>query len=321
MPFADPWPDLRHVRYVMLSPHPPGSPAADLPRGSRMLRNAIVGASACGSIAVHVSGHVFGGLLLGGLLGAATGMITTNRPQPRGFALVPWGVILDGDEQITAIRWSGVHELDINYRASSDGTVRARVEVESVRGRVVGWASDAVDLGALAGKLPEVAAASSRPIAVDLDGRDCACDGEPFVERVLDAARRLVELEGESRLGLEARSYRATHGPSSEGNRTARALRAIGIASTGDADPWALIAAIAGELRLTAFLPELSRLSNAPHPGVAALARAAVGRLRKALSIADDDAPALDNDEGEALGWFVQPDELARLRVWRDATS
>ncbi len=319
MPFVDPWPDLRHVRYVMLSPHPPGSPNADLPRGSRILRNAIVGASACGSIALHVTHHVFGAIVLGSLLGAATGLVTSNRPPARGFALVPWGVILEGDEQISAIRWSGVHDLDINYRASRDGTVRTRVEVESVRGRVVGWASDAVDFGALAGKLPEVAAASSRPIAVDLEGRGRACDGEPFVERVLDSARRLVQLEGESRLGLEARSYREAHGPSTEGNRTARALRAIGIGSTGDADPWALIAAIAGELRLTAFLPELMRLSNAPHPGVAALARAAVGRLRKALAIEDDNAPALDSDEGEALSWFVQPDELARLRLWRDA--
>ena len=319
MPLSDPWPDLRHVRYVMLSPHVPGSTNSDLPLGSRVLRNAIVGASACGSIAMHVGGHIFAGLLVGGALGAATGLLTRSRAPARGFALVPWGVILDGDEQVSAIRWSGVHELDINYRASRDGTVRTRVEVTSVRGAFVGWASDAVDFGALAGKLHEVATASSRPIAIDLEGAGRACDGEPFVERVLDSARRLVQLEGETRLGLEARNYRDTHGPSSEGNRTARALRAIGVASSTDADPWALIAAIAGELRLDAFLPELSRLSNAPHPGVAALARAAVGRLRKAVAFKDDDAPALDTDEGEALSWFVEPDELARLRAWRDA--
>jgi hypothetical protein len=319
MPLSDPWPDLRHVRYVMLSAHVPGSTTADLGLGSRVFRNALVGASAGGSIAMHVSGHVFAGLVLGGALGAASGLFTTGRAPPRGFALVPWGVILDGDEQVSAIRWSGVHELDINYRASRDGTVRTRVEIASIRGSFVGWASDAVDFGALAGKLHEVAAASSRPIAVDLDGAGRACDGEPFVERVLDSARRLVQLEGESRLGLEARTYRETHGPSSEGDRTARALRAIGVASATDADPWALIAAIAGELRLDAFLPELSRLSNAPHPGVAALARAAVGRVRKAIALKDDDAPALDTDEGEALSWFVEPDELARLRMWRDA--
>ncbi len=275
-----------------------------------MLRNAIVGASAVGSVAMHVHLHPLAGILLGGALGAVSGLVRLGRTPARGFTLVPWGLVLDGDEHVSAIRWSGVQTLDVRYRATRDGTVQTRVEIESVRGSFVGWASDAVDFGALAGNLHEVATASSRPIAVDLEGDTRAHDGEPFVERVLDAARRLVLSEGEARLGLEPRSYRHVDGPSSEGSRTARALRALGISSSRDgADPWALIAAIAGELRLSAFLPELSRLANAPHPGVAALARAAVGRLRRA-------------DEGEteddALAFFVQPEELARLRAWRD---
>lgn len=309
---SDPWPDLRHVRYVVLSPTPPGSPNSDMPRSGRMLRNAIVGASAGGSVAMHL-GHPFASVLfggvLGGVLGGATGLLRFGGPPGRGFALVPWGIVLDREEQVTALRWSGVHALDVRYRATRDGTVRTRVEVDSVRGSFVGWASDAVDFGALAGNLQEVAAASSRSIAVDLEGDVRAHDGEPFVERVLDAARRLVMLEG-SRLELEARSYR--DGPSCRGSHTARALRAIGLSSSADADPWALICAIAGELRLSAFMPELSRLSNAPHPGVAALARAAVGRLRRAIC---DDA----EQDDDALSWFVQPDELARLAVWRDA--
>jgi hypothetical protein len=309
VPHADPWPDLRHVRYVVLSASPPGSPNSDLPREARMLRNAIVGASALGSVSMHVHVHPITGVLLGGAVGALSGLLRFGRPPSRGFALVPWGIVLEGEEQLSAIRWSGVHALDVRYRATRDGTVRTRVEIDSVRGSFVGWASDAVDFGALAGNLHEVATASSRPIAVDLDGETSAHDGEPFVERVLDAARRLVLAEGEVRLGLEPRSYRHAHGPSSEGSRTARALHAIGISSSGAADPWALIAAIAGELRLSAFLPELSRLSNAPHPGVAALARAAIGRLRRA----DDET------EDDALSWFVEPDELARLRAWRDA--
>lgn len=306
---GDPWPDLRHVRYVVLSPHPPGSPNSDLPLTGRVVRNAIVGASAFGSIALHL-GHPLLGLLLGGAVGAASGLLRFGGPPGRGFALVPWGILLDREEQVTAIRWSGVHALDVRYRATRDGTVRTRVEVESVRGSFVGWASDAVDFGALAGNLQDVAAASSRPIAVDLEGSGLAQDGEPFVERVLDAARRMVMLDGGVRFGLEPRSYRDAHGPTSEGSHTARTLRALGISSSGGGDPWALIAAIAGELRLTAFLPELSRLANAPHPGVAALARAAVGRLHRGER---------DDDDHDALSWFVQPDELARLRAWRDA--
>lgn len=309
---ADPWPDLRHVRYVVLSANPPGSPNSELPLEGRALRNGIVGASALGSVGMHLH-HPIAGLFLGGLLGAASGLLRLGRTPGRGFALVPWGIVLDRDEQVTAIRWSGVHALDVRYHATRDGTVRTRVEVDSVRGAFVGWASDAVDMGALAGNLHEVATASARPIAVDLDGRSRAHDGEPFVERVLDAARRLVMLEGEPRLGLEARSYRDR--PTAEGFTTARALRAIGLGSStseSEADPWALIAAIAGELRLMAFLPELSRLANAPHPGVAALARAAVGRLRRAVT--DDSEP-----DDDALSFFVQPDELSRLSAWRDA--
>jgi hypothetical protein len=201
---ADPWPDLRHVRYVMLSPHPPGSPNSDLPLGARVLRNAIVGASAIGSVGLHL-GHPLLGLLLGGALGAASGLLRFTAKPARGFALVPWGILLDREEQVSAIRWSGVHALDVRYRATRDGTVRTRVEVDSVRGSFVGWASDAVDFGALAGDLQDVATASSRPIAVDLDGAVSAQDGEPFVERVLDAARQVVMLEG----GVASASRRA----------------------------------------------------------------------------------------------------------------
>ena len=320
---ADPWPDLRHVRYVVLTPNPPGSPNSDLPLEGRVLRNAVVGASALGSIGMHTH-HPWAGLLVGGVLGAASGLVRFGRAPGRGFALVPWGIVLDHDEQITAIRWSGVRALDVAYRATRDGTVRTRVEVDSLRGSFVGWASDAVDFGALAGNLHAVATASSRPIAVDLDGESRAHDGEPFVERILDAARRLVMREGELCLGLEARSYRV--GPTSEGFTTAMALRAIGVASStrlsgeSDGDPWALIAAIAGELRLSAFMPELSRLSNAPHPGVAALARAAVGRLRRATPSTLHESTVSDPEpEDDALSWFVQPDELARLTAWSAA--
>jgi len=321
LPSLDPWPDLRHVRYVVLSARPPGNTTADLPLGARLLRNGIVGASIAGSIAVQATGHALAGLLLGGALGAVTGLLLRGRTPAKGFALVPWGVLVDDSDHLVAIRWSGVRALDVRYRASREGTVQTRVEVDSIRGAFVGWASDAVDFGALAGNLHDVAAASARPIAVDFDSDTAAQDGEPFVERVLDSARRVVHLEGDTRLGLPARSYREARSVSVDGSQTARALRALGGGANGVGDPWGLIAAIAGELRLTEFSPELARLANAPHPGVAALARAAMGRFRAVLGdrAEDDTFDTRDTDDGEALSWFVQPDELERLRAWRDA--
>jgi hypothetical protein len=290
MALSDPWPDLRHVRYVLLSPYVPGTAPPDSTLGARMLRNGIVGASVAGTLGVH-AGHALAGLLVGGVVGTASAFVAAWRPPQveRGFAMVPWGLLVDGPHEVTAVRWSGVHDLDVHYRATRDGTVRTRVAVDSVVGSLVGWASDAVDIGALAGSLDVVAAASSRPLATDLRGEGGARDGEPFVERVLDAARKLVAAR--------------------DATRIAEQLKALGESAVGSADPWGLVAAIAGELRLSSFSSQLGRLANAPHPGVAAIARAAIARLSRGEEHEAD-------DEIDALTWFVPPDELSRLRAW-----
>lgn len=317
MAVFDPWPDLRHVRYVLLSPHVPGTRSdAELSLGARMLRNGVLGASVAGSFAVH-AGRPLTGLVLGAVLGTASAFVSALRPRSstRGFALVPWGLLVEDSDEITAVRWSGVHDLDVRYRATRDGTVRTRIAVESVVGSLVGWASDALDIGALAGNLEDVAAASARPLATDLAGQEGTRDGEPFVERVLDAARKLVDLEGDRTLGLEPSSYRDARGALGEQKeppRVVRTLRALGLGATGEADPWGLIAAVAGELRLSAFARELAKLANVPHPGVAAIARAALLRLR-ARGVPREEEPSEDL---EALSWFVPPDELSRLRAW-----
>jgi hypothetical protein len=46
-----------------------------------------------------------------------------------------------------------------------------------------------------------------------------------------------------------------------------------------------------------------------------------MGRFRAVLRdrAEDDTFGTRDTDDGEALSWFVQPDELERLRAWRDA--
>ena len=316
-------PDLRHVRYVALSPAPPDRAPSDIPFATRFVRAALLGAFAGGSLALQVTGHATAGLTVGGAIGAASAVLRGYRrlgaPKACGFVLVPWGVLVDGEGELCAVRWSGVHSLDVKYRTSGDGSVHARVAIDSVVGALVGFSSDAVDLGALAGDLSSVAAASARPLAIDLSGDVAASDGEPFVDRLLHAARTLVHAEGEERLGgLSPISYRDGRGcPQSEQKRFAGKLHDIGAQASGLADVWGLIAAVAGELRLRAFAAELSRLANNPNPAVATVARAALGRLSQR---GGHEPPAAETavEEWDALSWFVAPDELARLRVWRD---
>jgi hypothetical protein len=320
-------PDLRHVRYVALSPSPPDRAPSDIPFVTTFGRSVLLGAFAGGSLALQVTGRAIAGLTLGSALGAASAVWRRYRHgggHGRSFALVPWGLLVDGERDLMAVRWSGVHSLDVKYRASRDGSVHARVAVDSVAGEMVGFSSDAVDLGALADDLSAVALASSRPLAVDLAGRRRAPEGEPFVDRVLDAARTLVSSKGDQLLGLEPLSYRAGQGVSrNDVRRVAGRLHELGVNATGDADPWGLVAAVAGELRLRSFARELGRLGNAPNPGVAAIARAALGRMSIDRGPSADEVAAdtdvVPDEVDDALRWFVQPDELARLRAWRDA--
>ena len=315
-------PDLRHVRYVALSPTPPDRAPSDIPFVTTFGRSVMLGAFAGGSLALQVTGRAIAGLTVGSALGAASAVwrrYRNNDRNGRSFALVPWGVLIDGERDLMAVRWSGVHSLDVKYRASRDGSVHARVAVDSVAGELVGFSSDAVDLGALAVDLSAVARASSRPLAVDLAGRRRAPEGEPFVDRVLDAARQLVCADGDQLLGLEPLNYRAGQGVSpNDVLRVARRLRDLGVRAAGDTDPWGLVAAVAGELRLSSFARELGRLGNAPNPGVAAIARAALGRLsRVAGGVAEEVEVTAADEVDEALHWFVEPGELARLRAWR----
>lgn len=312
------FPDLRHVRYVHLTPGPSGHASFPV----RAVRDGIVGACAAGSAALLAIGRAGPGLLAGALLGVGVASLASVRAKPRGaaLALVPWGILVDGASAINAVRWHGVRALDVRYRAMGDGTVRARIEVDSVAGSFVGWASDAVDLGALTGQLDEVAAASARPLAVDLDGRAAVHDGEPFVERIVDAARHLVAIDGDRLFELEPLSYRGRgRAGHATGSRVARVLRDL-LQEQRAPDPSGLVAAIACELRVEELSPELSRLADAPHPAVAALSRAALSRIRARSSSADAD-DARDQDvlgAGDAIAWFVAPDELASLRAWRD---
>lgn len=308
-------PDLRHVRYVALRPHPPGREASNSPSALAFARAACIGAMAGSAVSGLGASPVLGASL--GALAGALWPLVRGRGERIGppFALVPWGLLVERDHEVTAIRWSGVHALDVTYRAGPHGAVHARISVDSVAGALIGYSAEAIDVGMLAGDLALVAEASSRPIAIALDGTPGPRDGEPFVDRVLEAARTLLASSDAGALGIEPSSYRDAQGcASADGAHVAAALRGIGLRAAGHADVWALLAAIAGELRLRAFGGELARLTNAPHPCVAAFARTALARIGPYRDGTNEAPP--DTNLGDSIAWFLAPEELEKLRAW-----
>ncbi|MBK7400532.1 MAG: hypothetical protein IPJ34_30835 [Myxococcales bacterium] len=297
-------PDLRCVCWVALKARPPRRQL--LGRVVRGLVFATVGAS------MFAEGDAVIPMLIGGVLGGLGGSMSAGHPfsPSAGVALVPWGLLVERASDTSAIRWSGVQTLHVAYHKAYDGSVYARVEIDSIAGRFVGFAPDTIDLGALGNHLDRVVAASARPLALDLEGGVAVEDGAQFAERTLSAARRLVSTLGEA-LGLAPASYRGAQMAAKHEEPVIAALRAQAErVSEREEEPWALLAAVAGELRLHRFAPELHRLAAAPHPAVAAVARAAVQRLAR--------EPADDADE-ETLGWFVDANDLATLRAWSRA--
>jgi hypothetical protein len=304
------------VRYVALRPHPPGRDASAGPSALAYVRAACIGAMAGSTLTVLGASPVLGASL-GALAGALWRALRGGRKHGCApFALVPWGLLVERDHEVTAVRWSGVRTLDVTYRAGPHGAVHARISVDSVAGTLVGYSAEAIDVGMLAGDLALVAEASSRPIAIDLQGTPGPRDGEPFVDRVLDAARTLLASGDVLTLGIEPSSYRDAQGcASGDGAQVAAALRSIGLRAAGGADVWALLAAVAGELRLRAFGGELARLTNAPHPCVAAFARTALARIGPYREEEAGDA-APDTSLGDSIAWFLAPEELEKLRAW-----
>lgn len=305
-------PDLRSVRWIALRVRPPAR--ALLARGLRGVAYATVGAS------LLAEGHAVLPALIGGVLGALGGALGDPGlvAPPIGVTLVPWGLLVERDADVQAIRWSGVHALEVGYHKAYDGSVYARVAIESIVGRFVGFAPDTLDLGALGHRLDLVVEASARPLATAL-GREADTppsdteasrpvdDGALFAERVLTAAERAASTLGPE-LGLDAtyRDGRGRGGATDAVVRKALVARAAAISARAE-DPWALLAAIAGELRLQAFAGELHRLAAAPHPAVAATARAALRRLSTREVTETDD---------ETLSWFVDAADLDALRAW-----
>ncbi len=276
---STPPPDFR---YVGLEPGP--SPAA--------VKAISTGAGA----AVFGAGIAVGGVDAASLgvssaLGAFTWWTTARRMQPRqpaatprSMAIVPWGVLVHGEEQARVLRWAAVQGIDVDFVHEMDhATPTTRWSIVTVDtggerygGRVPGTAS----LERLQVHLESYASEASSTVALDVDGRVAADEVglQPVFEQVLAEARRLLHTgEIAERLTMVASGYRQAPAPTPQTVAELRLLLQGSMDTT--ADPRPLAAVIAAELEATDLLSDTAKLATSPHPLVAAVSRAAALKL------------------------------------------
>lgn len=245
------------------------------------------------------------------------------------MVILPWGVVVDPEYETRILHWAAVREVSVQekhvLRGGTPRVVSSRVTVRTRRERLRGSIGGTAGLEHLSANLRRYADEAARPIAADLDGRETVVDSgaEPVVEQLVSRARALCSTgEGAVRLGLPAGSYRQAALPSASAETT-MALRAIlsegasaaatsapddsGVERGATPDPRPLAAVVAAHLGATALVPDLLRLSSAPHPVVAAVATACALRL----GATPNRAGTLDE-----VAQFIRDDDLVALREW-----
>jgi hypothetical protein len=232
-----------------------------------------------------------GALLTGAAMaaGALVASFRMTRHPARGMtmAIVPWGVLVDPDAELRVLRWAAIQRVTVDVshalRGGTPVTIASVVTVDTGRERLVGRALGAVGLEGLTVNLEAYAGESARPVSVDLDGTEPVGDGatEPVMAELLARASDLCTTgRGAAILDLPAGGYRSMSA-STAGPETLALLRSV--LDSGDAqhpaDARPLAAIVAVILGARDLVPDLLRLVSAPHPIVAAVARAAAVRL------------------------------------------
>jgi hypothetical protein len=241
----------------------------------------------------------------------------SERAPPFGvdyMAIVPWGVLIHSAREPRMLRWGAITSLDVRYVPEMDSVtplVRwSVVTLRTARETLVGRARGCLALDRLEAHLGSYASEAGKPIALDPAGSEVLySDFEPAFSRLLDQVRAIVRApERLPELGLSSRGYRGG-GLVRLGERGIANLRdwlTEGLPDqAGDRRP--LAALLAAELEATSLLEPLVSMVTAPHPFVAAVARAAALRLG---------ADVRRVGALEELVDFVAAAELDAMRDW-----
>jgi hypothetical protein len=236
------------------------------------------------------------------------------RAKQAAMAIVPWGVIVDPENELRVLRWPGVKRVSVHVRHAMRGgtpvAVDTVVAVHTGREILAGCAAGAVGLEGLTVNLAAYADEASREVAFDLDGAvaPAPCTTEPVVADLISRARELCTTgRGAAQLGLPPGGYRSMASASASPD-TLDLLRDLleGGARTGaDVRPLASILAVLVGAR--ELVPQLLQLVSAPHPIVAAVAKAAALRLGAPQSRAG----AIDE-----VAAFLCDEDRERLEQW-----
>jgi hypothetical protein len=302
-------------RYVWLSPG----------RGSLTLALGAATAALAGmGVLLWSSGHhplsisvvASGAALAGAVVRRGDGART---PTPGGarevtMAIVPWGVIIDPDGEPRVLRWPAVSSITVEtahtLRGGTPAVVASVVTVATGRERLAGRTSGAAGLERLTVNLEAYAEEAARPVALDLEGLEAAGVTEPVAGELLARAGELCTTgRGAARLALPAGGYRSMS-TAAAGPETLALLRAIlapGAMDGAPADARPLAAMVAVLLGAHELVPELLRLVSAPHPLVAAVAKAAAIRLG---------APQSRAGAVEEVAAFLFEEDHERLERW-----
>ena len=299
-------------RYVWLAPA----------RRSATVAISAATALAAGGAALLWSGdpRPFTGILIAattlaaGILATRRGRRAGRRVREAAMAVVPWGILVDPDTEPRVLRWPGIRGITVevahSLRGGTPTAIASVVTVDTGRELLAGRAVGAVGLEELTVNLDAYAEEAARPVALDLDGLEAAGDGatEPVVSELLGRARDLCSTgRGAAQLGLPPGGYRSM-ASTTAGPETVDLLRSV-LSSTpslpADVRPLASVVAVLLDAR--ELVPDLLRLVSAPHPVVAAVAKAAALRLG---------APHSRAGAVDEVAAFLFEDDHRRLEQW-----
>jgi hypothetical protein len=295
-------------------------------RGSATVAMTTATAIATAAGAFLWSGHHHpvgaGALLVGAVLAAGSvsfdGLARWRRgrlgAREAAMAIVPWGVLVDPDSELRVLRWPGIHRITVEVahtmRGGTPAALASVVTVDTGRELLAGCAVGAVGLEDLTVNLDAYAEDAARPVALDLEGLVEAGDGatEPVMADLLARATDLCTTgRGAMALGLPPGGYRSM-ATSAAGPETVALLRSILASSpTFPADARPLASIVAVLLGARELVPDLLRLVSAPHPVVAAVAKAAALRLG---------APKSRAGAVDEVAAFLFEEDHVRLERW-----